>query len=411
MSVNSRAAIILIFSNVIFIPCYAMSKARVKISYKPVKFDALPYWSKDNHLRAFKTFMRSCKPLIKAAGENKRVLSDTELALVGVCRAARRLQRENRRQKKKTTGAQAREFFETWFTPHRVIHNGPLSVLTGYYEPVIKGSRKRQGKYQTPIYARPPDLVNLVKEKDRASVGRRLTHARRTKTGLEPYPTRKQIEQGLLDGKNLELLYLADPVKAFFLHIQGSGRIKFEDGSSVRITYDGKNGRPYSSIGKYLIQKGVIGAKSMSLQALGKWLRADRERGRKVMWHNKSFIFFRELKGAEAAGARGVMDVQLTPGRSLAIDPRYHIMGLPIFVSAPGLRHVQGRHGFNRLMVGQDVGSAIKGPERGDIYFGSGTKAGRLAGVTKENGIFYVLLPNMVWSTVVTKPMLPKKSK
>ena len=381
-----------------------MSDSKSKISYQPLGFEDLPDWQLDNHLLAFKTFRRSCSRVIASAAAEEGRVSSARQALVNVCRRAEQLIVEASGAAGSLTGKQAKAFFETSFIPHRVVHDGPRGMLTGYYEPVISGSRTRSAKYQTPIYARPKDLVNLVAEKDRAVVGNKLTHARQTDAGLEPYPTREQIEKGLLKGRDLELLYLADPVTAFFLHIQGSGVIELNDGTSIRVTYDGKNGRPYSSIGQYLIRTGVLGAEEMSLQALGKWLRADPERGRNVMWHNKSFVFFRELKGAEAAGAHGVMDIQLTPGRSLAFDPHYHLMGLPVYVSAPTLRHIHKSKSFNRLMVGQDVGSAIKGPERGDIFFGTGAKAGRLAGVTKEKGQFFVLLPRNNWPATVTAP-------
>jgi membrane-bound lytic murein transglycosylase A len=259
---------------------------------------------------------------------------------------------------------------------------------------VLKGSRTRHGKYQTPVYKRPSDLLNLVDEADRASTQDSLSHVRKTSTGTAPFPTRQQIEEGALDGHDLELLYLEDPVECFFMHIQGSARIEMTDGSTVRINYAGKNGHPYSSIGRYLIENNILSADKMSMQALGKWLRSDPDRGRRVMWQNKSFIFFREIGDAE--GPMGAMSVTLTPGRSLAVDTSFHTLGTPLYVSAPGLKHATKGGGFNRLMVAQDVGSAIKGPERGDIYFGSGDKAGRTAGVTKHAGNFYVLLPSTV---------------
>ncbi len=149
------------------------------------------------------------------------------------------------------------------------------------------------------------------------------------------------------------------------MHIQGSGRIELTDGTTVRVNYDGKNGHPYTSIGRYLIDKKLFPADQMSLQALRKWLRADRERGQKVMWQNASFMFFRELKGHDADGPLGALAVPLTPGRSLAVDTAYHTLGTPIYVSAPSLKHAgkdaNKTGGFNRLMVAQDVGSAIKG--------------------------------------------------
>jgi membrane-bound lytic murein transglycosylase A len=355
-----------------------------KVTLAPASFADLPGWKNDDHLAALKTFLLSCGKVMKAAKADASETSPTA-ALARACRAATTI--------KKPTRAAARAFFEAQFVPHRVVRRGGPGLLTGYYEPVLKGSRKAEGRFQTPIYRRPPDLMNVVAETRRASIPDGLTHVRKTAKGVVPYPTRAEIEQGALKGKGLELLYLADPVDTFFMHIQGSGRIELTDGTTVRLNYDGKNGRPYTSIGRYLIKKGLFPANTMSLQALRKWLRADRARGQKVMWQNESFIFFRELKGHDADGPMGAQAVPLTPGRSLAVDTGYHTLGTPIYVSAPSLKHATKTGGFNRLMVAQDVGSAIKGPERGDIYFGSGDKAGRLAGITKNEGSFFVLLP------------------
>ena len=178
--------------------------------------------------------------------------------------------------------------------------------------------------------------------------------------------------------------------------VDNSRTIHLPDGTTTRINYDGKNGHPYTSIGRYLVEKGLLDANKVSMQSLCKWLRDDPERGKQVMWQNASFIFFRELKDVGAdAGPMGALSVPLTPGRSLAVDPTYAPLGSPVYVSAPTLAPASGKkgEGFNRLMVAQDVGSAIKGPERGDIYFGSGEKAGKIAGVTKHPGNFFVLVP------------------
>jgi membrane-bound lytic murein transglycosylase A len=217
---------------------------------------------------------------------------------------------------------------------------------------------------------------------------------RKTTKGLEPFATRAEIEQGALKGHGLELMYLEDPVDAFFMQVQGSGRIKLRDGATVRLNYDGKNGYPYTSIGRYLVDKGFFTAEEITLQRLRAFLRADPHRGREVMWQNKSFVFFRELDPAIAAdGPLGAQSVPLTPGRSLAVDVGVHTLGLPVYVVAPSLAHGERGGAFNRLMVAQDVGSAIKGPERGDIFFGSGAAAGKLAGTTRHPGNLFVLLP------------------
>ena len=363
---------------------------KAAISYKPLTFAQVPGWDQDDHAAAFKAFQKSCERVLAAVRERAPDKPAPPSAqLVNACGVAAR-----------ATGtvnkAAAKVYFETFFTPNAVTHTGSEGLLTGYYEPVLQGSRTPQGEYQTPIYKRPPDLVNLVDETQRGTVGAALTHAKKTDKGVEPYATRAQIEQGALKGKNLELLYLTDPVEAFFMHIQGSARVKLTDGSTIRIHYDGKNGHPYSSIGRYLIDTGLLAADKVSMGALKRWLKVEPQRGKDVMWQNASFVFFRELKGAEANGPLGAMNAPLTPGRSLAVYTSFHALGMPIFVSAEGMTHVNKTAGgaFHRLMIAQDVGSAIKGPERGDIYFGSGDAAGEMAGVTKHPGKFIVLLPN-----------------
>ena len=318
----------------------------------------------------------------------------TPPALLAACDAALKLPA-------KTTRAQARAFFEQHFTPERVVHAANQGLLTGYYEPLIEGSRKREGRFQTPILRRPADLVNLVDEANRGTVGRQLSHARKTAAGLVAFATRAEIDAGVLQGQNLELLYLADPVDVFFLQIQGSGRVKLPDGSIVRVQYDGKNGHPYTSIGRYLIDKGLLAADKVSMSALGRWLRADAGRGQMVMHQNASYVFFREMP-AGSEGPLGVLEIPLTPGRSLAVDTNVHTLGAPVYVSAPTLTHALKGRPYNRLMIAQDVGSAIRGPERGDIYFGSGEAAGRLAGITKHPGHLFVLRARLPGDDIAT---------
>lgn len=358
-------------------------------SFEPVAFADLPGWDTDDHLAAFKAFRASC-PRLKAAvsAGNRAGAIDIPAALLAACDAAAALPEP-------VTRAAARVFFESSFVPHRVVHATKEGLLTGYYEPVLNGSRTKDEKFATPIYRRPPDLVNLVHEAERGAKANQLTHARKTATGTEPYSTRSEIEAGALKDQNLELLYLADPVDTFFMHIQGSGRIRLTDGSTTRVHYDGKNGHPYTSIGRYLIDTGMLAADKITMGALGRWLRADPERGRHVMHQNASFVFFRELKAEEAQGPLGVLSIPLVAGRSLAVDAGTHAIGTPVYVSSPALKHASStkKDGFHRLMIAHDVGSAIRGPERGDIYFGSGDKAGKLAGITKHPGRFFVLLP------------------
>lgn len=373
--------------------------ARPQLTYQPVTFADLPEWARDDHAAALKAFRLSCRPLqvlAQANGEGGKPIPP--VALLAACAAAARVSE---------TAAAARAFFEKNFVPHRVVHQGADGLLTGYFEPLMQGSRTPTDNFKTPIYKRPADLVNLVDEAQRGAAGNALTHARKTATGTEPFATRADIEKGALKGKGLELLYMANPVDVFFLQIQGSGRIQLTDGTTVRVSYDGKNGHPYSSIGRYLIDKGILDANRMSLDALAVWLKADPARAQPVMWHNKSYVFFRELQGEEGKATLGVHSIPLTPGRSVAVDAGYHDLGVPIFVSA-NLPHVVKGGAFNRLMIAQDVGSAIKGPERGDLFFGSGPEAAKIAGVTKHPGRFHVLLPRPEAAAAGTSVSQPK---
>ena len=371
------------------------SAPRLSVSFEPVTFAALPGWEQDDTLAALKAFRKSAKPIeavAKLASATTKTTRAPE-ALLAAGRKALAIAEAD------LTPSAAKAFFEQHFTPHRVVHDGAEGLLTGYYEPVIEGSRTQTAKFNIPVLRRPADLENLVAEWERGALAHGLTHARRTASGLEPYATRSEIEQGALAGQGLEILWLADPVDSFFMHIQGSGRIRFPDGEMVRVTYNGKNGHPYTSIGRYLIDAGLFPADQMSLDALKVWLSADAERGRDVMRQNKSYVFFRELEGEEAGSPLGTQDIPLSDGRSLAVDTAFHAIGTPVFVSAPTLTHATPSGGFNRLMIAQDVGSAIRGPERGDIYFGSGDEAGRLAGITKHPGSYYVLLPRQAPAT------------
>lgn len=365
-------------------PKRGSNMSHAQATYVPITFRQIPGWAADDHAAAYAAFVRSCPKIVQSAA-TKSIPSP----LAAVCGLAL----TGGRAGSGVSGTDARRFFETNFVPHRVEHPARHGLVTGYYEPLVPGSRQRSAAFPVPIYRRPADLVNVVVESERGAKAEGFTHLRQRADGTrEPYPSRQDIEAGALAGQGLELFYLADPVDAFFMQVQGSGRIALREGGTVRVTYDGKNGHPYTSVGRYLIETGAFVADQVSLESLANWLRADPERGRRAMWQNKSFVFFRALP-ADATGPLGVMNVALTDGRSLAVDTGYHALGLPVWVTAPALAHATPGGGFARLMIAQDVGSAIRGPERGDIYFGSGDAAGRLAGVTKHAANFIVLLP------------------
>lgn len=382
-----------------------MSKSSAVIM-TPIAFSDLPGWESDDHLAAWKAFVASCKPVLEAAKSgDKAGATRPSQALLDICQLAM----TSTASAKPMTRVAARAFFEKHFQPSSVMQSaGGEGLLTGYYEPLIKGSRVASAEYSTPVYRRPPDLVNVVAESERGAKSNQLTHMRKTAAGLVPYLTRAEIEQGALKGQNLELMYFKDAVDVFFMQIQGSGRIELPDGEKIRITYDGKNGYPYTSIGRRLIEAGTLSPESMSLKALANWLKADRKRAEPVMWENKSYVFFRELKGAEAEGAMGVLGIPLQPGRSLAVDTAFHAIGTPIYVTSSALTHANAKGTpFQRLMVAHDVGSAIKGAERGDIFFGSGDSAAKVAGVTKHQGHFFVFSPKPVEKLATTEESHP----
>jgi membrane-bound lytic murein transglycosylase A len=340
------------------------------IRLKPVSFAEIEGWAGDDHAAAFATLLKSCRKRWKGSP---------------ACKAALRLGEGLDRDT-------ARRFFEANYVPHRV-ESEPPGLVTGYYEPEVNGSRKRSAKFQTPVYRPPDDLVQVKPDLLRAFFNDSQSVMRREGEELVPYHTRAEIDAGALEGKGLELLYLDDPVELFFMQVQGSGRVKLTDGSWVRLGYAAKNGHAYTSIGKLLAARGEGRPKDLTMEGLKRWLRADPARGRALMQENKSYVFFRELPEAEAGdGPVGAQGVALTPGRSLAVDAAYHKLGTPIFVDAGDLASPEGAP-FRRLMIAQDVGSAIRGKERGDIYFGSGEAAGDIAGRTKEAARFYVLLP------------------
>ena len=356
-------------------------------AHTTVAFADLPGWGDDDHRPALAAFLATFASLKPSAVYPGAMLEPLGRSAVDAWHA----------EDGPIVRQAARQFFERYFEPHRIGSGGLQGFVTGYYEPELKGARTWSPEYPVPLYKRPPDLINVVSEADRGAAIVPYTHLRRTVTGVEPYATRADIELGALSGQALELVFLADPVEAFFLQVQGSGLVQFDDDTSLRVTYDGKNGHPYTSIGKVLIERGLFSAQAMTLDALGEWLRANPGQATEVMRENKSFVFFRALSGAEAQAPQGVLGAPLTEGRSLAVDPAFHQLGLPIFLHAPSLPDDNGapptKPAFNRLMIAQDVGSAIKGPGRGDIFFGSGPAAGARAGVTKHACTFFALLP------------------
>ncbi len=348
-----------------------------------VGFSEIPGWEADDHRAAFSAFKRSCPWSVRVANRH-----DTEQrqALAWVCERAMTL---NEPLEKKA----ARDFFETYFTPYHVRPQTSRRLVTGYYEPEIEGSRTKTEKYNIPIY-RPPDDLTLIKANAREGLPAELTAARQTEEGLREHFTRKEIEQGALEGLGLELAWIADPVAHYSMQLQGSGRIRFQDGTAIRLGFAGKNGFPYTSIGQEIISRGALKPHEASLARIFEWAEANGDQGKELIWSNKSYIFFRELSEEEGAvGPVGALGSSLTPLRSLAVDPRYHLLGAPVWVAAPELTD-DAQQPFRRLMIAQDTGSAIRGDVRGDIYWGSGDEAHDFASRTKHDASFTILLPN-----------------
>jgi membrane-bound lytic murein transglycosylase A len=365
-----------------------LSPERDRLVLEESEFTALPGWGKNNMAGALPAFRKSCERLQGLPGNRKlggRVVGGRVADWRAVCTAATEL---------KDTGADdTRHFFETWFEPFRATNNGePMGLFTGYYEPVLRGSRRRNGPFTVPLYRRPTDLVTA----DLGLFHKRLEGRRIVgKVGngeLRPYPNRAAINAGALEGRGLEIAWVKDAAAAFFLHIQGSGQIVLKDGSIMRVGYAAQNGRVYHSIGRELIRRGILPREAVSLQSIRAWMKDNPGEARGLMEKNPSYIFFREIEGDGPIGAQGAV---LTPLRSLAVDRRFIPLGVPLWVNTatPGKNPDDAVRPLRRLFIAQDTGGAIRGPVRGDIFWGSGPKAEAAAGRMNREGEYYLLLP------------------
>ncbi len=284
----------------------------------------------------------------------------------------------------------ARRYFERWFRPHAVADGGagPEGLFTGYYEASLRGALRPDARYRIPLFARPEDLVTAdLGRFDPALRGKRIT-GRISGGALAPYPTRAAIEGGALGRRARPLVWVDDPVDAFFLHIQGSGRVTLEDGSVMRVGFAATNGRSYTAIGRVLVARGALKLAAVTMRSIRKWLAAHPERATAVMAENARYVFFRRLDGP---GPVGTLGVPLTAGRSLAVDRAAIPLGAPVWLETTDALAPAGK--LRRLMVAQDTGAAIKGVVRGDVYFGAGRLAARRAGAMNRPGRYFILLP------------------
>ncbi|GGB40679.1 transglycosylase [Roseibium aquae] len=288
---------------------------------------------------------------------------------------------------------EARRFFEAHFTPYRLARS---AFLTGYFEPELPASRHKAGPYRYPLLAPPAGLTAVTAANRPKGWSAELSHGRLTPDGLVPLPDRGAIMAGALDAENLELVWLRDPVDAFFVHVQGSTRLRLDDGSVLRVGYAGKTGHPYSSIARVLVRRGEGTPEELTMSGLRAWLEKNPGQRDALFRENRSFIFFRTVEIDEARdGPIGAAGLPLKAGRSLAIDPAHIPYGFPVFVTSQDLDELDGSaRTFARLLVADDTGSAIRGAGRGDLFVGSGMDAGRIAGEIRHAGNMVLLVPN-----------------
>jgi membrane-bound lytic murein transglycosylase A len=355
--------------------------------YLPVAWSDIAGWTEDDPQGAFSAFRASCRPI--SAPRNPSPESKTiGNSLRDPCIAAKSADI--------TDAAKARIFFEQNFTPIRISRLGEAEgFVTGYYEPIVDGSKTKTDVYTVPVYRRPSNL--FVRGYNQASpslpnngdvfrkIGRRK---------LVPYYDRAQIEDGAIAGRGLEIAWLKSQTDLLFSQIQGSARVRMEDGSSVRINYDSHNGYRYTPVGRVLIERGIIPREQMSMQRIRQYFEENPEAANEVRRQNKAFVFFREVRLSDKDEAVGAQGVPLTPGRSIAVDKALHVYGTPFFVEGElPIETDISKTPFRRLMVAQDTGSAIVGPARADLYFGAGTEMGRIAGRIKHPAKFVMLVP------------------
>ena len=346
--------------------------ASTKLQLVPSSFAALPGWDRDDVRAAWPAFMSSCTVLIKQA-----IWKES-------CSIARTVNANDDRA--------IRTFFEAFMVPNQVVapDGATEGLVTGYYEPLLRGARKKGGPYQTPLYKVPDDMITV----DLASVypdlkGMRL-RGKLVGKKLLPYPTRAEIDTGDMKGK--ELLWVDDPVEAFFLEVQGSGRVQLTDTQeTVRVAYADQNGHPYKSIGKYLVEKGELTVAQASAQGIKAWIAGHPTRMQELFNANPSYVFFKEERLPDPkVGPKGAQGVPLTPQRSVAIDPTQLPLGAPIFLNTT---QANSDVPMQRLVMAQDTGGAIRGAIRVDYFFGFGTEAAENAGRMKQRGNVWVLLP------------------
>ncbi len=362
----------------LFSACVDM-RAPDRLALTQTSFSELPGWAQDAPLPALQAFQKSCKALLAKPPNASMGIGGQASDWHKPCAAA---------QNASQTEASARAFFETWFCPYATGgREGASGLFTGYYMPEVRGSFVKEGPYKTALYKRPKDRVEADLALFKPDLSGKIVGKVRGDKFI-PYDARPEIARGSLANRAEPLVWIDDPVGAFFLEIQGSGFVRLKDGSRFAVGYDSANGRAYTAIGRVLADRGDL-QRPVTMPSIRAWLAANPSRMQEVMDMNHSYVFFRRLPNDQAIGAQGVA---LTPLRSLAVDPKFLPLGAPVWLDAAD---GQGKP-LQRLLIAQDTGGAIKGPVRGDVFWGEGEAAAGQAGAMQSRGRAYILLPKTV---------------
>jgi len=338
---------------------------------QPADWSDLPGWNEDDPRAAFDAFVAGCPNLERQAQWKP------------VCASARELDGNS--------AATLRAWFEAQFQPWALVNpdGSRLGLITGYYEPILKGSRRKSRGYAHPVFAPPEDMIVVELAELYPELKHLRLRGRLEGRKLLPYFSRSEWTPQESKRSPEALLWIDDPIDLFFMQIQGSGQVQLTDGSRVRLSYADQNGHPYRSIGRWLVERGELKAEQASMQGIKAWARANPARLGELLNINPSLVFFRELP-VEGAGPPGAMGLALTPERSLAVDPRHVPLGAPIWLATT---RPNSEHALNRLMLGQDTGGAIRGVVRADFFWGSGAEAGSQAGRMRQQGRMWALMP------------------
>ncbi|HHP7237449.1 murein transglycosylase A [Longibacter sp.] len=388
-------------------PDDAKKDVEATFDLRPVEIRQLDGWRPTGNAAALRAFRRSCEALAdRPAGARMvpdRPAFGTTSDWLPVC--------EEAQQVEDSTDAAAQRFFRRAFRPYRVVMGTKREGLfTGYYEPQLQGSRRKTDVFSEPLHRPPADLIRVNLGDFRSSMDGERLFGRVDGSRLVPYYERSRIQDGILSGRGLEIVYVDSRVDKFFLQIQGSGRVLLRDSSLIRVGYAAANGQPYRAIGRDLIAMEEVAREDMSMQAIRQWMAEHPDRTDDLMNRNRSYVFFRERTDLDAGeGPIGAQGVPLTAGHSIAVDPRFLPYGAPLWLSsyrpltdmeqAAGVAPVDTVEGrpvarFRRMMIAQDTGGAIRGAIRGDVFWGSGDRAAEIAGRMQSPGTYVVFLPD-----------------